>query len=315
MAMVAFLQRSWGLLRLALLLVMPCCSRWRWEQRLAARVRVHGGAGRAARSPPLDGNVAYVDGSVAADSAMGAGIFYGVAHPLNRSVCLRQWWRCDSDGLPDAEEGRGDPNLAELGAVFLALLFHPAHQPLTLCTDSMFTLQQLQWLTDQPDGHGAGRARVGAGPPSGWRHPRFAAVLEAIAWLAYLREGAVVLHKVQAHSSRHRHAAGNAMADALAVRATQSATTAAEYGREPALQFTLPLASARAKASQCCSGSGAHATTGSVCTVLRSWHRHCGERFRYPGVKRLGLWSDGLCCGCTRRRLRLRWARRSDSDA
>ena len=45
--------------------------------------------------------------------------------------------------------GSGDPNLAELGAIYLALLFHPAERPLTLCTDSLFALQQLRWLTDQ----------------------------------------------------------------------------------------------------------------------------------------------------------------------
>ena len=265
-------RRCRSLLGLALLLFAP----WRWKQRLAARVRVHGGAGRAARAPPLDGNVAYVDGSVAADSAMGAGIFYGVGHPLNRSIRLRQWWSAEKWGLVPAVEGRGDPNLAELGAVLLALLFHPPQLPLTLCTDSMFTLQQLQWLTDQPDGHGAGNAQAAGGPPSGWRHPRFAAALEAIAWLAYLREGTLVLHKVQAHSSSHRHAAGNAMADALAVRATQSASMAAEYEREPAPQFTLPAAVEWRKASRCCGAEG------PACTVVRSWQRHCGEHINNP---------------------------------
>ena len=39
--------------------------------------------------------------------------------------------------------------LQMLGAVYLALLFHPPDLPLTLCTDSLFTLQQLQWLTAQ----------------------------------------------------------------------------------------------------------------------------------------------------------------------
>jgi len=161
-ALLALLQHYLRLARVALLLLLGacgcsrCCSS-RWERRLAARVRVHGGAGRAARAPPLDGGtVAYVDGSVAANSAMGAGIFYGVGHPLNRSVRLRQWWsdsrRRDGSNSEEErllEEGRGDPNLAELGAVYLALLFHPPDLPLTLCTDSLFTLQQLQWLTAQ----------------------------------------------------------------------------------------------------------------------------------------------------------------------
>jgi hypothetical protein len=161
-ALLALLRRYLRLARIALLLLLGacgcsrCCSS-RWERRLAARIRVHGGAGRAARAPPLDGGtVAYVDGSVAANSAMGAGIFYGVGHPLNRSVRLRQWWsdsrRRDGSNSEEErllEEGRGDPNLAELGAVYLALLFHPPDLPLTLCTDSLFTLQQLQWLTAQ----------------------------------------------------------------------------------------------------------------------------------------------------------------------
>ena len=139
-----------------LLLLLPgnggccsCCVHERWKCRLAARVRVHGGAGRAARAPPLDGGtVAYVDGSVAATGAMGAGIFYGIAHPLNRSVRLLQWWS-NADSTVQRHEAVGDPNLAELGAVYLALLFHPPDQPLTLCTDSLFVLQQLQWLTTQ----------------------------------------------------------------------------------------------------------------------------------------------------------------------
>ena len=216
------LARWASLLRLALLVLAGgcSCSCWpgsrrsrngRWHRRLAARLRVHGGEGRAARVPPLDGTVAYVDGSVDGSGDMGAGIFYGVGHALNRSVRLSQpvpgpAWQCD-------RVGSGDPNLAELGAIYLALLFHPAERPLTLCTDSLFALQQLRWLTDQP------RGGPGAAPPSGWGHPRFAACLAAIAWLVYLREGRLVLHKVQAHTGGHRHAAGNAMADALAVSA------------------------------------------------------------------------------------------------
>ena len=104
------------------------------------------------RCPALDGGtVAYVDGSVAATGAMGAGIFYGIGHPLNRSVRLRQWWSDSGACSPMEQTGEaiGDPNLAELGAVYLALLFHPPDQPLTLCTDSLFVLQQMQWLTAQ----------------------------------------------------------------------------------------------------------------------------------------------------------------------
>jgi hypothetical protein len=150
------LLRCQQTVRMLLLLLLPgnggccsCCVHERWKCRLAARVRVHGGAGRAARAPPLDGGtVAYVDGSVAATGAMGAGIFYGIAHPLNRSVRLLQWWS-NADSTVQRHEAVGDPNLAELGAVYLALLFHPPDQPLTLCTDSLFVLQQLQWLTTQ----------------------------------------------------------------------------------------------------------------------------------------------------------------------
>jgi precorrin-6B methylase 1 len=85
---------------------------------------------------------------------MGAGIFYGIGHPLNRSVRLRQRWSASgvssvSSAAAQTGEAVGDPNLAELGAVYLALLFHPPDQPLTLCTDSLFVLQQMQWLTAQ----------------------------------------------------------------------------------------------------------------------------------------------------------------------
>ena len=233
------LARCASLLRLALLVLAGGCSCWpgsrrrngRWHRRLAARLRVHGGEGRAARVPPLDGTVAYVDGSVDGSGAMGAGIFYGVGHALNRSVRLSQpvpgpAWQRD-------RVGSGDPNLAELGAIYLALLFHPAERPLTLCTDSLFALQQLRWLTDQP------RGGPGAAPPSGWGHPRFAACLAAIAWLVYLREGRLVLHKVQAHTGGHRHAAGNALADALAVSAVL----------ERAPLFTLPAAATSTRIS------------------------------------------------------------------
>ena len=81
---------------------------------------MHGGAGRAARAPPLDGGtVAYVDGSVAATGTMGAGIFYGVGHPLNRSVRLRQWYSSNRFDCTEQapEEAIGDPNLAELGGI------------------------------------------------------------------------------------------------------------------------------------------------------------------------------------------------------
>ena len=47
-----------------------------------------------------------------------------------------------------------------------------------------------------------------------------------------------MLHKVQAHSSRHRHAAGNAMADALAVTATADPADAAAQGRQAAAQVS-----------------------------------------------------------------------------
>lgn len=80
-------------------------------------------------------------------------------------------------------------------------------------------------------GHGAGGLR-----PSGWVHSRFAGCLHAIATLVYLREATLVLHKVQAHSARHRHAAGNAMADALAVAATVDVSTCAERERSPPVE-------------------------------------------------------------------------------
>ena len=56
--------------------------------------------------------------------------------------------------------------------------------------------------------------------------------------LSTLPKATFVLHKVQAHSSRHRHAAGNAMADALAVTATADPADAAAQGRQAAAQVT-----------------------------------------------------------------------------
>ena len=60
--------------------------------------------------------------------------------------------------------------------------------------------------------------------------------LRAISWLIYLREAKVIMHKVQAHSSGHRHATPNAMADALA----GAAISPARMAGQPASSQTLP---------------------------------------------------------------------------
>eukprot|EP01047_Picozoa_sp_COSAG01_P028320 COSAG01_NODE_1899_length_8965_cov_3.885969_3_plen_256_part_00 len=90
---------------------------------------------------------------------------------------------------------RGDPNVAELAALLAALLEQPRTQRLALCTDSKFTLSSLRYLLPPSDTVDTvdGDDDV---PPRVWTDERFGPTLRAIAWVLYLREARLTLHKV-----------------------------------------------------------------------------------------------------------------------
>ena len=83
----------------------------------------------ARRAPPGSAAV-FVDGSVMSKPA-GVGVWYGVGHPLNFAAALRVKPTFD------------DNNLAELAAVFVALIRHPRNAPMKIHTDSAYIIQTL----------------------------------------------------------------------------------------------------------------------------------------------------------------------------
>ena len=169
-----------------------------WKARIVARLSVHGGDGRSAHCPKLDGSVAYVDGSVNSAGRMGVGAFFGAGHAKNLSVrvqrpaepsrcpkrfCRCQWRRQQQQQQQQtlASQENGDPNVAELAAVLLVLLQHPRHEKLAICTDSAFTLRHLRHLLTAEGAHCAtssnssGRGKAGGhlSEPRGWTDSRF----------------------------------------------------------------------------------------------------------------------------------------------
>ena len=83
----------------------------------------------ARRAPPGSAAV-FVDGSVTQGKPAGVGVWYGVGHPLNFAAALPS---------PTFD----DNNLAELAAVFVALIRHPRHAPMKIHTDSAYVIQTL----------------------------------------------------------------------------------------------------------------------------------------------------------------------------
>ena len=169
-----------------------CCRRGgSWKARIRKRLSVHGGDGRSAHCPKLDGNVAYVDGSVNFAGQMGAGAFFGVGHVRNFSAAIRRpteargcchscsccCWRWHQR-QPQAPESEGDPNVAELAALLMVLLQHPRGEKLTVCTDSAFVLRHLRHLLDASHDGGDRGSHTGkhhgqSVVPRGWSDQRF----------------------------------------------------------------------------------------------------------------------------------------------
>ena len=83
----------------------------------------------ARRAPPGSAAV-FVDGSVTQGKPAGVGVWYGVGHPLNFAAALPS---------PTFD----DNNLAELAAVFVALIRHPRRAPTKIHTDSAYVIQTL----------------------------------------------------------------------------------------------------------------------------------------------------------------------------
>ena len=84
---------------------------------------------KARRAQPGSAAV-FVDGSVTQGKPAGVGVWYGVGHPLNFAAALPS---------PTFD----DNNLAELAAVFVALIRHPRNAPMKIHTDSAYVIQTL----------------------------------------------------------------------------------------------------------------------------------------------------------------------------
>lgn len=84
----------------------------------------------ASSNAPPGSSAVFVDGSVTRGKPAGVGVWYGVGHPLNFAAALPS---------PTFD----DNNLAELAAVFVALIRHPRHAPMKIHTDSAYVIQTL----------------------------------------------------------------------------------------------------------------------------------------------------------------------------
>ena len=121
-----------------------------------------------------DDGVVYVDGSVNRGVA-GVGIWYGAGHHLNYAAAI-----------PAAA---ADNNVAELVAVFVALIRHPRDARLAIHTDSRACMTTLESLAS------GGKTRDLAP-----RDPACRALLDALLWVLFWRENRTVIHKVKAHA-------------------------------------------------------------------------------------------------------------------
>ena len=84
----------------------------------------------ASSNAPPGSSAVFVDGSVTRGKPAGVGVWYGVGHPLNFAAALPS---------PTFD----DNNLAELAAVFVALIRHPRNAPMKIHTDSAYVIQTL----------------------------------------------------------------------------------------------------------------------------------------------------------------------------
>ena len=133
-----------------------------------------------------DDGVVYVDGSVNRGVA-GVGIWYGAGHHLNYAAAI--------------PASAADNNVAELVAVFVALIRHPRDKRLAIHTDSRACMTTLESL--------ASGAKTGVLAP---RDPARRALLDAVLFVLFWRENRTVIHKIKAHAGH----APNERADQLA---------------------------------------------------------------------------------------------------
>ena len=147
-----------------------------------------------------DDGVVYVDGSVNRGVA-GVGIWYGAGHHLNYAAAI--------------PASAADNNVAELVAVFVALIRHPRDARLAIHTDSRTCMTTLESL--------ASGAKTGNLAP---RDPARRALLDALMCVLFWRENRTVIHKIKAHAGH----APNERADQLASLGANSGCVVAVPG-------------------------------------------------------------------------------------
>lgn len=140
--------------------------------------------GSAARGDVMD--TCFVDGS-ARGTLCGVGCYYADGHALNRSAAL------------DVGTSAGANNVAEVAAIFSAVVRHPRHRPLRLFSDSAIALRTIARLRADP------RAELNLERPG-------PALARATVALLTLRRNDTFLGRVAAHAD----VVGNCVADALA---------------------------------------------------------------------------------------------------
>lgn len=157
----------------------------------------------------------FVDGSRVESGKCGFAVFYSEGHPMN------------AHGRIVASDP-GSSNLAELAAIFWALLRHPRGQQLDVFSDSMHALNVVRSASEEMGGIDNGADTDDSGPSrsSSKRRSKHAAALRcptleprerslsrAIWWLLRLRTAQTSFYKVPAHKKGFTQ---NHFADALA---------------------------------------------------------------------------------------------------
>ena len=145
---------------------------------------------------------AFIDGSVQPDGSCGFSVFYHAGHPLN------------AHGRFEPAPCAPDSNLAELVALFWALVQHPRGQHLTVFSDSAHALRCVQPLAEGPAPEGDTNGAKRQPPPALPSDARWVPIVRLIWMVLRLRTAQTVLVKVPGHKGvRH-----NETADALAQR-------------------------------------------------------------------------------------------------
>ena len=113
---------------------------------------------------------AFIDGSVQPDGSCGFSVFYQAGHPLN------------AHGRFEPAPCAPDSNLAELVALFWALVQHPRGQHLTVFSDSAHALRCVQPLEEGPTPVAEDGAKRRPPPPSLPSDARWTPIVRLI-WL------------------------------------------------------------------------------------------------------------------------------------